>query len=172
MKTTKTQIIWDYIRRNPVFRVGDIVMITGVKLYTLTIYLSEWEKDGVIELIDNVRPVTERTYKMTKKSIKPPVLKNSKTKNKEKAMIKDLQTKEEIIKIEATHARVKPTKQIAETKTKKITLQSRLIQGRKGIGYSPTVYRIDDVGNIVCKDTGFIVDKMEIKAGESYGYCA
>lgn len=86
-------------------------------------------------------------------------------------MIKDLQSAQERAEIKFTHVDVKTKeKEAINTKTNKIALQARLIKGAKGIGYSPTVFKIDDVGNIVCKDTGFVVDKVEVRVNETCGY--
>lgn len=169
----KTKIVWDYIRRNPIFRAGDIVMVTDVKLYTLTAYLSEWMKEGCIILAQDNKPASERIYRLTKKSVTPPALKNSKTKNKELRVLKDLQSAAERAKIRFTHEAVRPKRVKTSAKVKAITLEARLIRGAKGIGYSPTMYSVDKEGNIVCKETGFIVDRVHANtADDSYGFTA
>ncbi|MDR0579609.1 MAG: hypothetical protein LBG21_03300 [Campylobacteraceae bacterium] len=170
----KSQKIWDYIRRNPIFRAGDIVTVTDIRVYIVTEYLRSWEKAGYIVLVEKTKNIRDRIYKLAKKSVQAPARgKNGMhdRKPKEKKVIKDLQTKSEKAVIAFTHAQIKPAKkEKANIKTEKITFEARLIKGQKGIGYSPTIYKIDDVGNIVCRDTGFVVDKVEIKTGESYGY--
>ncbi|MFV0481758.1 MAG: hypothetical protein ACK5LP_07210 [Campylobacteraceae bacterium] len=39
-RNTQTQKMWDYIRRNPVFRAGDIAMVLDVKRNSISDYLS------------------------------------------------------------------------------------------------------------------------------------
>ena len=174
MRVAKSQKIWNYIRRNPIFRAGDIAIVTDIQIYTVSMYLLAWEKGGFITLAEDNTSVRNKVYKLKKKSVLAPARTSAgkvvERKIKEKKVIKDLQSKQERAEIAFTHAKAKKTKEKTNVKVKNITLHARLIRGQKGIGYSPTIFAIDDAGNIVCKDTGFIVDKMETQTGESYGY--
>jgi len=70
--TSKAQVVWDYIRRNPNFRLGDIVMVTGYATHTVYKYLYFWELGGCIQLTSDKKPKNDRTYRLTKKSILAP----------------------------------------------------------------------------------------------------
>jgi predicted transcriptional regulator len=81
---TKAQTIWDYIRRNPIFRVGDIAVITDVEIKTINAYLKNWEKGGFIGLVEDSRNVRNRFYRLTKKSVLAPILAKDGAKERKK----------------------------------------------------------------------------------------
>jgi hypothetical protein len=148
------------------------MVVTDIKLYLITKYLGIWTKGGYITLVKNSTKAAERIYTISKKSVLVPAMnKNGDAKTRKgKKVIKDLQSAQERAEIRFTHAHVKKQK----TETKKVNidglkLTSIMLKGKKA-DYSPTTFYIDAIGNIVCKDTGFAVDKLKLQTGDSYGF--
>jgi len=64
-KTTSAQNkAWQFMRRNRVFRFGDIVMVTGISVSGLQYFLKHLHKEGYVKRMNNVRGWTDRTYSL------------------------------------------------------------------------------------------------------------
>jgi len=95
----KIQALWEYIRRNKMFRLGDALMITGLTAQTLNNYLWYLNNTGYIRLITKPKPINDRHYVLVKNTgLHAP------TANKN--LLYDYNTKEEL--------RVPPSREILE----------------------------------------------------------
>ena len=63
-KTVVKQKVWEYIRRNKRFRVGDLIIIFDLKLSYAKWLIWNFSKAGVIELIQDNKRFTERFYRL------------------------------------------------------------------------------------------------------------
>ncbi|MDR1008047.1 MAG: hypothetical protein LBL65_05735 [Campylobacteraceae bacterium] len=174
-KYKRSQIIWDYIRRNPVFRAGDISVVTDIHMYCVTNYLASWEKAGYIILEQNAKNIRDKIYRLQKKSVRAPARgKDGRAKDrykpKEKKVFKYLQTAEQRAEIRYTHEQVETKKQPAKSANfKGVKLMSTMLKGKRA-DYSPTIYYVNDTGKIVCRATGWITDELKLQTGDSYGF--
>jgi hypothetical protein len=66
------RIVWSYIRRNPIFRTGDIVAVTGYKKETINTYLRAFCAGGYIKLERDSKQVGERIYRLVKNVVEAP----------------------------------------------------------------------------------------------------
>ncbi len=66
-KNTKLrQQVWDYMRRNPLFRVGDVAMLIEINQHTLDRYLLALKRAGYIRREDKNWLVKEHIYTLKK----------------------------------------------------------------------------------------------------------
>lgn len=78
-KTKKNQKIWNYIRRNKIFRFGELLMVCDVKFSYLSKYLRFLEKSGYIVFIGKRKnPLSNREYRFVRYTgVKAPVVNNN-----------------------------------------------------------------------------------------------
>lgn len=75
-KSKKNQQIWNYIRRNKIFRAGEIIMVCETSYSYFAKYLRFLEKSGYVKFVGTRRKnLTEREYKLIKNTgVKAPVV--------------------------------------------------------------------------------------------------
>ncbi len=66
-KNKKNQQMWNYMRRNKIFRAGDLLMVCEVNFTYMSKYLRFFEKAGYIKCISKKRnPLLDREYRFIK----------------------------------------------------------------------------------------------------------
>ena len=89
-KNSALKKVWDYMRRNRTFRVGDIIAITGVSHNYLKTILWHLRKADYIEMLEKVKPYSNTQYVLKKATgAKSPSLSNG--------VLYDYNTNEEIV---------------------------------------------------------------------------
>jgi hypothetical protein len=165
---TKAQTMWNYIRRNPVFRAGDIQMVTGYSETTTRMYLHSWLTSGYIQIVKDARPIVERIYRLAKRSVSAPVRNDKgiagerqrKSKGAKK-MILEKQTIAEREAIAQTHKQV-VAKRAEAGVVGRIQLASDLVKGKRA-NYSPSIVRVGVRGSIYCRETGKQIDMIDLE---------
>lgn len=78
-KVRENQKIWNYIRRNKIFRAGEILIVCGTSFTYFQKYLRFLEKSEYVEFIGKKRnPLTNREYKLIKNTgVKAPLVSNN-----------------------------------------------------------------------------------------------
>jgi len=78
-KVKENQKIWNYIRRNKIFRAGEILMVCGTSFSYFQKYLRFLEKSKYVEFVGKKRnPLTNREYKLIKNTgAKAPLVSNN-----------------------------------------------------------------------------------------------
>jgi|GEM_PF-2266504 len=75
-KVKGNQKIWNYIRRNKLFRAGDVLMVCEIPFSYFQKYLRFLEKSGYVQFIGKKRnPLTNRDYRLVKNTgVKAPLV--------------------------------------------------------------------------------------------------
>lgn len=77
-KTSKTQTIWNYIRRNPNFRVSEIMIVCDVSIEYLKRFLNALEQASYVKFLGKKKPYCNQEYRLVKNTgvIAPKIIKN------------------------------------------------------------------------------------------------
>jgi len=69
IRKSKRQSAWSFMRRNRIFRVGDVMIITQMSQQNLRLLIGQLVKSGYIEGSNNNsknKPLTDKTFKVIK----------------------------------------------------------------------------------------------------------
>ncbi len=155
-KYSLRQKIWNYMRRNPIFRVGDIMLTFDLEQKSLKQMLWYLSETGYIRLDDDKVEYTDRVYTLMKNTgIKVP----SMVKNK----LYDYNTKEEIL-VERTKASSVDIKSsvlnlLADGEKSTAELLAHIKGHRASL--SRVIKELTDNGEIVCSKWGHYTLKKD-----------
>lgn len=77
-KTSKTQTIWNYIRRNPNFRVSEVMIVCDVSIEYLRRFLNALEQAGYLKFSGKTKLYSSKEYRLLRNTgvIAPKIIKN------------------------------------------------------------------------------------------------